>query len=298
MDIKKYEVLLAVLDKGSFIKACDDLGYTQSGITHMMNSLEKELGFQILLRDYKGVRLTLAGERILPEIRKLVEMNRHMENQFDMIRSDIKNRISVGCFPTIACAWMPKIMHAFMEKYPQVRIEPVEDGGFDTLENWLIDGSIDVAFIARREKQQYDWIDLKQDTHLVVFPKDHPFEKLDAVPVELLRNESLFMYGTAGGKDLILQDYFKNCGLHMIPRYTSNYDYTVLFYVEEYLGLGIIPKLLLDICLAEHPKLSARPLIPDAGRMLGMAVRDLQKSPLVVQHFVSCTQSLAAQGIL
>ena len=39
MDIKKYEVLLSVIDRGSFIRACDDLKYTQSGITNMMNSL-------------------------------------------------------------------------------------------------------------------------------------------------------------------------------------------------------------------------------------------------------------------
>lgn len=47
MDIKKYEVLLAVIDKGSFIKAASDLGYTQSGITYMMNSLEKRMRIPI-----------------------------------------------------------------------------------------------------------------------------------------------------------------------------------------------------------------------------------------------------------
>ena len=72
MDIKKYEVLLAVVDKGSFIKAASELGYTQSGITYMMNSLEKECGFPLLQRSNKGVILTLEGERQLPEIRQLV----------------------------------------------------------------------------------------------------------------------------------------------------------------------------------------------------------------------------------
>lgn len=79
LDIKKYEVLLAVVDRGSFIKAASDLGYTQSGITYMMNSLEKECGFPLLSRSNKGVALTLEGERLLPEIRQLVQLNKRLE---------------------------------------------------------------------------------------------------------------------------------------------------------------------------------------------------------------------------
>ena len=43
MDIRKWNVFLAVVDSGSFTKAGEELGYTQSGITQMMKSLEKEL---------------------------------------------------------------------------------------------------------------------------------------------------------------------------------------------------------------------------------------------------------------
>ena len=47
MDIKKLDVLLAVVDCGSFTKAGEILGYTQSGITHMMKALEQEVGFPL-----------------------------------------------------------------------------------------------------------------------------------------------------------------------------------------------------------------------------------------------------------
>ena len=43
MDTKKYEALLASARLGSFTKAAQELGYTQSGLTHMMNALEQEL---------------------------------------------------------------------------------------------------------------------------------------------------------------------------------------------------------------------------------------------------------------
>ena len=72
MDIKKYEVLLSTLDKGCFAKACEDLGYTQPAITHMMKSMEREIGFPLLKRSNKGIQLTSEGREVLPLIRELV----------------------------------------------------------------------------------------------------------------------------------------------------------------------------------------------------------------------------------
>ena len=72
MNVSKYKALLTAVDTGSFSSAARELGYTQSGLTHMMNSLEEELGVSILQRGYYGIKLTQAGERILPYIRSLV----------------------------------------------------------------------------------------------------------------------------------------------------------------------------------------------------------------------------------
>ena len=66
MDTKKLEALAAAVEHGSFTRAAEALGYTQSGMTHMMNSLERDIGFPVLLRGRAGVRLTPAGERIYP----------------------------------------------------------------------------------------------------------------------------------------------------------------------------------------------------------------------------------------
>ena len=43
MDTKKLEALAAAVEHGSFTRAAEALGYTQSGMTHMMNSLEREI---------------------------------------------------------------------------------------------------------------------------------------------------------------------------------------------------------------------------------------------------------------
>ena len=58
MDSKKVHALLLAIEKGSLTSAATELGYTQSGLTHMMNALEEELGLNLLVRSKNGVRLS------------------------------------------------------------------------------------------------------------------------------------------------------------------------------------------------------------------------------------------------
>ena len=69
MDAVKCEAFLTAVDRGSFTAAAETLGYTQSGITRMINALESELGFPLFVRQKKGVVLTENGKTMLPAIR-------------------------------------------------------------------------------------------------------------------------------------------------------------------------------------------------------------------------------------
>ena len=81
MDTKKLEALAAAVQYGSFTRAAEALGYTQSGMTHMMNSLERDIGFPVLLRGRGGVRLTPAGERIYPLVREVLAASQSLDRE-------------------------------------------------------------------------------------------------------------------------------------------------------------------------------------------------------------------------
>lgn len=78
MDLRKLEALAVAVELGSFTKAAQQLGYSQSGLTHMMNALEQEIGFPLLLRDHRGVRLTAQGQQIYPTIQQLLAVHRRL----------------------------------------------------------------------------------------------------------------------------------------------------------------------------------------------------------------------------
>ena len=58
VDIQKLQALAVIQEAGSFSRAAETLGYSQAGLTYMMNSLENEVGLRLLDRSYSGVRLS------------------------------------------------------------------------------------------------------------------------------------------------------------------------------------------------------------------------------------------------
>ena len=85
MEAKKLEILMTAVDLGSFSKASEVVGYTQSGLTHLVNSLEREIGFPLIIRSHNGISLTEQGKELVPAIRQFLQANANLENQIQTI---------------------------------------------------------------------------------------------------------------------------------------------------------------------------------------------------------------------
>ena len=96
MDTKKYQALLTSADLGSFTRAAQSLGCTQSGLTHMMNALEQEVGFPLLQRGHSGTSLTEQGKRLEPAVRRFLEAGQALETEIDSVRCREQFSIRAG----------------------------------------------------------------------------------------------------------------------------------------------------------------------------------------------------------
>ena len=102
MDSKKLEILVTAVDLGSFSRASEVVGYTQSGITHMMDALEREIGFPLLIRGRGGVKLTEQGEQMMPAIREFLRANANLENQIRAVGESKTQVIRIAAYASIA----------------------------------------------------------------------------------------------------------------------------------------------------------------------------------------------------
>ena len=96
MDSKKLEILMTAVNLGSFSKASEVVGYTQSGLTHLINGLEREIGMALIRRDHSGISLTENGEALLPAIRDYLSATAKLENQIAAITQKKAETIRVA----------------------------------------------------------------------------------------------------------------------------------------------------------------------------------------------------------
>lgn len=123
MDSKKLEILMTAVDLGSFSRAAEVVGYTQSGLTHLVDSLEREIGLTLVRRDHSGISLTGEGEALMPAIREFLRANARLENQIFAITDKSAQTIRVAAYASIAMRWMPEILYRFRRICPHIDVD-------------------------------------------------------------------------------------------------------------------------------------------------------------------------------
>jgi DNA-binding transcriptional LysR family regulator len=123
MDLEKWKVIQAILATRSLAKAGEQIGFSQSGISHLIKSVEKDLGFSIMIRNKYGVKLTSEGSQLFPLVQEMIQL----DEQFDQIVSSIHcidtGTIRIGTFHSISTQWLPKIIYKLQTDYPNINIQ-------------------------------------------------------------------------------------------------------------------------------------------------------------------------------
>ena len=142
MDIEKLKALKTAVEIGSITQAAEHMGYSQPGLTGMLKRLEQEIGYPLLRRGTKGVRLTEAGEAVMPYIDRVLESSRALEraladhaparerilresDTFEhavrALRPAQQDELRIGSYTSISKNWLPQVIRGFSRKYPGVR---------------------------------------------------------------------------------------------------------------------------------------------------------------------------------
>ena len=119
----KYLAFVKTVEKGSFTRAAQELDYAQSSVSKMVADLEKEWGMTLLERSKNGVRLTSAGEQVMPFLRKMLNDYREMEGQISRMNGIETGVVRIGTFSSVAIHWLPNIFARLQQDYPGIEYE-------------------------------------------------------------------------------------------------------------------------------------------------------------------------------
>ena len=279
--------LQKIIETGSFTKAAEALGYTQSSVSQMVASLEQELSIRLLTRSRTGVKLTIEGAELYPFIERSITGYRAMQEKAGEIRGLQTGIIRVGTISSITCHWMPGLIRGFKQLYPHVQFL-FHQGDYTLIPQWIKTGAVDFGFITPHAVTDLHVIPVKTGEMLAVLPAAHPLAHAEKVPIGELTKEPFILLEEGQFSEPV--NAFHAAGLEPDIKYTIHDDYAIMTMVEAGLGVSILAELMLR---RTNFNIACLPIDPPVYRSLAVAYKD--SLPIASKYFIDYLLEHAAE---
>ena len=252
MKLRQLEYFCAVAEAESISAAARELHVAQPPISRQIAQLEEELGVQLFLRGSKGMALTDAGQSLYRQTQQIFQDIRRVEDSVRSVGMGMSGRIKLGAIYSA----MPYALHyidEYHKTYPQVELL-IRLGSPQELLELLNRGELHALFLRTAAREPCDLQErvLGEDALELIMREDMdpapelpevPIERLEGVPMCLLRSDDLWSYN-----DFLVQECQRS---GFTPNVTCHcYDTPMAMQmVLSGFGLSFLPKSI----LSTHP---------------------------------------------
>ncbi len=193
LDIKRLQILLAVVEGGSVTAAADELFYTPSGVSQQLRKLEEEVGQPLLQRHARGMVPTDAGHVLAGHARSILRQMDAAIADLDQLAGLKSGSLSLGTFPTLGSSFMPQVISQFRKMYPSINLD-VRSTRLQELMGLLSRGEISLRLLWEYEWMPLDRADFELTTlftepTVLVVGADHPLAEFDEVDMAATSSE-------------------------------------------------------------------------------------------------------------
>jgi DNA-binding transcriptional LysR family regulator len=196
IELRLWRQFAAVAGELHFGRAARSLHMTQPPLTQAIAQLERLLGVRLFERTKRSVRLTAAGEALLPQVRELLARARELPAQARAAAGGELGRLRIAFVSTVGFALLPQWLRAFRARHPQVQMELIEATGDVQLEAFAR-GEIDAGFMlhspgfAPRGLQHRA---VAREPLVLALPEAHPLATSARLPLAQVLAEPLVIF--------------------------------------------------------------------------------------------------------
>lgn len=206
LDVLGLQAFLAVADFGSFGKAAEHLGITQTALSHRLRKFEDAIGATLVARTTRRVSLTPAGTALLPRARHLFSDARQI---FADLAAEAKTRartLAIGCLPTLTVNLLPRVVPQFLQANPGTSLRIFDNSAGEIAER-VEKG--DAAFgitVLGTDRWNLDTHILASERFVLLVRAGHPLGQQPAVRWSELTGEPLIRISPQTGNRMIIDD--------------------------------------------------------------------------------------------
>ncbi len=249
LDLRHLVALKAIADEGSFGRAAEKLGYTQSAISQQIATLERIVGLRLIERPGgpRPISLTEAGSILLRHADAIQARLLAAKADMSALEAGDAGRLRVGTFQSVGAKIIPRLLRRFSESHPQVEVVLRESPDESELLEMIERGDLDVTFWTLPVAGgPYETVELLHDPYVLVVPSDSPLAALKRAPtLKEIVLHPIIGFNHCSAMDHV-ESQLSSTGRSPNVVFRSDNNGTVQGLVGAGVGLAVSPRLTVD----------------------------------------------------
>jgi DNA-binding transcriptional LysR family regulator len=222
--LRQLRIFSSVARHLSFVRAAEELKLTAPAVSMQVKELEAEVGLPLFDRTSRQVALTVVGEYVLAQTRRVLGAMRDAEDLVARFRGLQGGALDVGMVST-AKYFLPRLLASFRKEHPgiEVRLEVADNRG--QLVELMEQGAIELAVMGRPPQGWPSRAEpFAMHPHVLVCAKDHRFADMELVPASALADEGFIVREPGSGTRAALDEYLQtqHLKLRVVMQMSSN----------------------------------------------------------------------------
>jgi len=196
MELRHLRYFIAVAERLNFTEAARRLRVAQPALSRQVRDLEEELGFPLIDRDSRPVRLTEAGAGFLEEAKAILARAEDAVRNARAIARGERGQVRVGYAPTPTIELLPCTLHAFHSEAPDVKVS-LHDLSTVEMVAGLVEGGLDLCLMVKppvRFLGELEFEQLCKYPVCAVLRPGHPLARNKRVPLREIAREPLLAF--------------------------------------------------------------------------------------------------------
>jgi DNA-binding transcriptional LysR family regulator len=263
MELRHFRYFIAVGQEENVSRAALKLHVSQPALSRQIRDLEDELGYLLLTRGAKSVRLTDAGRAFLAEGRAVLQRVEDAVEAARAFAAGERGELHVGYAPSLTARFLPGALRAFQAQSPGVRVK-LHDVSTEEMMAGLREGKLQMVFIGRPSSPssglRFEAI-ARDPICLAVAPK-HPLAGRRAVKLAEVAREPLITYSREDYPDAFEALAGMFAAIKAKPRIVEEHDSVSSLIAAVQAGNGVAVVVRSVGCTA-GPRLKLIPLSPE-----------------------------------
>jgi len=247
MDIHAIQAFLTIVDQGSFSEAAEVLHLTQPAISKRLAALEAQLGVRLIDRSQRELRLTDAGNRLLPHARRIVDEVHNARMAVAPDANTVRGELPIIASHHIGLHHLPRWLRHLRRTHPEITLSP-RFFESDAAYGQILKRRAEIGFVTLSDSMppglriHVQW----PDPMAFVCGPDHPLAAESCPGLHHLAQHPALLPDTSTATYRVVSRLFLEANLNLSLMMPTNYLETIKMMTNVGLGWSVLPVSMVD----------------------------------------------------